>query len=150
MLQHWGGGMGRARTSGSQGQHAPGGSGVLQNPVRVQGWGWLGCPHICICTGVERRCWAGLGCLQGSGQRRQGAGRQRGGGWSRQGIDSRTNACNFITNLSTSVGGRLRGCSRAIRLHAGRLPGAGAAPWPGQGRMGHPSEGQGGGQGAPL
>lgn len=53
----------------------------------------------------------------------QGVGRQRGGGGSRQGIDSRTNACNFITNLGMSFGGHLWGCSQAIWLHAGRLPG---------------------------
>lgn len=44
----------------------------------------------------------------------QDAGRRCGGRWSRQGIDSRTNACNFITNLSTSVGGHWRGCSPAL------------------------------------
>lgn len=42
------------------------------------------------------------GCVGGSGEPRQ-AGRGEGG----KATDSRTNACNFITNLSVSVGGRL-------------------------------------------
>lgn len=46
----------------------------------------------------------------------QGVGRQCSSGGSRQGIDSRTNACNFITNLSMSIRGHLWGCSQAIWL----------------------------------
>lgn len=92
-LQGWDQGMGRVRTPGSQGECALGGSGVPQSPIRVQGWGWLGWPRL------------------HSDQHRVEVLGWRGGGWSRQGIDSRTNACNFITNLSMSIGGHLRGCS---------------------------------------
>lgn len=60
----------------------------------------------------ERGPWPSRGGFWG--QRMQDAGRRRGGRRSRQGIDSRTNACNFITNLGTSVGGHWRGCSPAV------------------------------------
>lgn len=66
-LQGWDQGMGRARTPGSQGECALGGSGVPQSPIRVQGWGWLGWPHGCIRTSTEWRCWVGV-AVDGAGR----------------------------------------------------------------------------------
>lgn len=59
---------------------------------------------------------------------RQSVDRQRSSSGSRQGIDSRTNACNFITNLSMSIRSHLWGCSQAIWLYAGRLLGGWDTP----------------------
>lgn len=70
----------------------------------------------------------------------QGVGRKHSGSGSKQGIDSRTNACNFITNLGMSTGGHLWGCSQAIWLYGGRLLGGWDTPTDRGGEKGVPFE----------
>lgn len=61
---------------------------------------------------VPQGVWAPRGERAGGGE--GGEPRQAGRGEGGKATDSRTNACNFITNLSVSVGGRLR-------LHSGPI-----------------------------